>query len=141
MVRRKKQTIGIVASRYNEEFVNGLVTHAEEILKSGHYRVVIRRVPGAFEIPLGVQQLIKREKPAAVLALGVIWQGKTAHADLLATTVSDALMRLMLEFEVPVIHQVLSVKTEAEAKARCFGKKLNRGREAAEAAVSLLKED
>jgi 6,7-dimethyl-8-ribityllumazine synthase len=53
--------------------------------------------------------------------------------------VTDALMRIMLETDVPGIHEVLSINTEAEARARCFGIKLNRGREAAEAALALVK--
>jgi 6,7-dimethyl-8-ribityllumazine synthase len=52
--------------------------------------------------------------------------------------VTDALMRISLETDVPVFHEVLAVKTEAEARARCLGRKLNRGREAAEAALSVL---
>ncbi len=50
---------------------------------------------------------------------------------------TDALMRISLETDVPVVHQVLAVSNEAEAKARCMGKKLNRGSEAAQVALSL----
>jgi 6,7-dimethyl-8-ribityllumazine synthase len=69
----------------------------------------------------------------------VIWQGRTRHASEILRAVSDALMRISLETDVPVLHEVLAVKTEAEARARCQGTKLNRGREAAEAALSLLR--
>jgi 6,7-dimethyl-8-ribityllumazine synthase len=73
-----------------------------------------------------------------VIALGLIWQGRTRHAEEILHAVTDALMRISLETDVPVLHEVLAVRTEAEARARCLGKKLNRGREAAEAALSLL---
>lgn len=128
--------VGIVASEFNQEYTDALVEHAKKALE-GH-EVVVTHVPGAFEIPLAVKQLIKRDSIQAVIALGLIWQGKTAHADLLATTVSQALMDLMLEYEKPVIHQVLSVETEKQAEQRCMGKKLNRGREAGEVVVKLL---
>jgi 6,7-dimethyl-8-ribityllumazine synthase len=130
-----KHRIVIVASRFNGEYVNGLIDSALKLLKTHSVDVV--RVPGAFEIPLAAQRAIRKNKPQAVIAFGVIWQGKTLHAELLARSVTHALMKISLENDVPVIHQVLSVKTEKEAKARCFGK-LNRGKEAAEAALQLL---
>lgn len=134
-----KHRIAIVASRFNEEHVNGLIDSALPLLKS--HDVEIIRVPGAFEIPLAVQRAIRQKKAEAVIAFGVIWQGKTLHAELLARTVTEALMRVSLDHDTPVVHQVLTVKTEAEAKARCFGKKLNRGREAAETALQLLEKN
>ncbi|MFH1066595.1 MAG: 6,7-dimethyl-8-ribityllumazine synthase [bacterium] len=134
-----KSRIVIVASRFNETYVNGLVNSALAALKNQTVEVI--RVPGAFEIPLAVQRAIRASKPQAVIALGVIWQGQTLHAEFLGRTVTDALMRISLERDTPVVHQILCVKSEAEARARCFGKKLNRGREAAETALALLKDN
>ncbi|MFZ5805991.1 MAG: 6,7-dimethyl-8-ribityllumazine synthase [Verrucomicrobiota bacterium] len=130
-----KYKIAIVASRFNDAHVNGLIDAALKLLKS--HSVDIVRVPGAFEIPLAVQRVIRKKKPQAVIALGVIWRGKTLHAELLARSVTDALLRVSLEHDVPVIHQVLTVKNEKDAKERCFGK-LNRGKEAAEVALQML---
>jgi 6,7-dimethyl-8-ribityllumazine synthase len=131
--------IAIVASRYNEEFTDGLVGSARKALAGAH-RVSVHRVPGAFEIPLAVQRVLKKKKPDAVLAFGLIWQGKTAHADLIAGEVTRALMQLGLEHDTPVLHGVLVVENEAQARARCLGKKLNRGVELANHAVAMLKE-
>ena len=131
-----KHRIAIVASRFNGKYVNGLVDSALKLLKA--HSVDVIRVPGAFEIPLAAQRAIRNKKAEVVIAFGVIWKGKTLHADLLAQSVTHALMQVSLENDTPVIHQVLSVKTEKEAHARCFGNKLNRGREAAEAALQLL---
>jgi 6,7-dimethyl-8-ribityllumazine synthase len=128
--------IGIVASDYNREYVEGLVKAARQSLE-GH-QISQTTVPGAFEIPLAVQSQLKQPSLDAVLALGVIWQGKTAHADLIATEVTRALMNLMLEYEKPVLHGVLTVRTEKQARARCLGKKLNRGTECAEACLKML---
>jgi 6,7-dimethyl-8-ribityllumazine synthase len=135
MARPSPSRFALVASTFNREYVDGLLKAATATLH-GHDLTVVR-VPGSFEIPLQVQRLARTKRFAAVLALGVVWQGKTAHADEIVRAVTDALMRIMLETDVPVIHEVLSIKTEAEAKARCFGTKLNRGREAAEAALAL----
>ena len=134
--RTARHRFGLVVSRYNEAYTEGLLQAALKTLAAHETEVV--RVPGAFEIPLQVQRLARTKKFAAVLALGVIWQGRTEHAREILRAVTDALMRISLETDVPVMHHVLAVKTEAEAKARCFGTKLNRGREAAEAALALL---
>lgn len=133
-----KYRIGIAASRYHAAYVDAMLATAKKILE-GH-TVILRRVPGAFEIPLVAQRLLKKERVDAVLAFGVIWKGQTEHADLIARSVTDALMQLSLEYDRPVLHEVLTVQTEAQARARCLGSKLNRGREAAEAVLTLLAE-
>jgi 6,7-dimethyl-8-ribityllumazine synthase len=125
-----------VVSEYNREYTDALLRSALASLKAHETTVV--RVPGAFEIPLQVQRLARSGNFAAVIALGVIWQGKTEHAREILRSVTDALMRISLETDVPVMHHVLAVRSEAEARARCFGKKLNRGTEAAEAALALV---
>ena len=125
----------LVVSEYNREYTDALLAAAQATLHGYEQKVV--RVPGAFEIPLQVQRLARSEQYAAVIALGLVWQGKTSHAQEITRAVTDALMRISLETDVPVLHEVLSIKTEAEARARCMGKKLNRGREAAEAALAL----
>lgn len=135
---QRRLKIGIVASLYNSEYVNALVEAAEKELKN--HEVIIKRVPGAFEIPLEVKKLLQKKDVKGVITLGVIWQGQTAHADLIGQTVTEALMMLMIEFEKPVIHEVLMVKNEHQAKERCMGKKLNRGKEAAEAVLHMLGE-
>jgi 6,7-dimethyl-8-ribityllumazine synthase len=131
----------IVASQYNNTYVQPLVDSASsEIneLEPGA-SVQLLRVPGSFEIPLGVKLMALQNKFDAILALGVILQGETAHADLIARSVTAALMNLALEFRVPVIHEVLLLQNEEQAKARCLGTKLNRGIEAARAAVSIAR--
>ena len=133
--RSKRPRFAVVASRYNLEFADGLLQSAQATLAG--YETDVVRVPGAFEIPLQVQRLARTHRYAAVIALGVIWQGRTTHAQEINRAVTDALMRIALETDVPILHEVLAIKTEAEARARCFGTKLNRGREAAEAALFL----
>ena len=135
-----KVKICIVASKYNEEYTDALVDNAIEELNElvPHARIDLIRVPGAFEIPVAVAAVLERESPAAVLALGLIIRGATQHGDLVARSVSDALMGLSLKHTRPVIHEVVIVDDEKQAYARCIGSQLNRGREAARAAAGML---
>src|ERR1700744_2980089 len=90
----------LVVSEYNREFTDALLAAAQTALKGYEQKVV--RVPGAFEIPLQVQRLARSEQYAAVIALGLVWQGKTSHAQEITRAVTDALMRISLETDVPV---------------------------------------
>jgi 6,7-dimethyl-8-ribityllumazine synthase len=134
-LRSSKFRFALVVSIFNREYTDALLASAQKALKGHELKVV--RVPGAFEIPLQVQRAARSKRFDAVIALGVIWQGKTLHAQEILRAVTDALMRISLETDVPVIHQVLAVGSEAEARARCMGTKLNRGSEAAQVALSL----
>ena len=134
-LRSPKFRFALVVSLFNREYTDALLASAQAALK-GHENKVVR-VPGAFEIPLQVQRLACARRYDAILALGVIWQGKTLHAMEILRATTDALMRVSLETDVPVVHEVLAVANEAEARARCMGTKLNRGNEAAQAALAL----
>ena len=135
MARSSKFRFALVVSLFNREYTEALLTAAQRELK-GHDLTVVR-VPGAFEIPLQVQRLARTKRYAAILAFGLVWQGRTLHAQEILRACGEALMRIALENDVPVIHQVLAASNEAEARARCMGVKLNRGREGAQAALAL----
>ena len=135
-IRSSKFRFALVVSVFNREYTDALLASAQTALKGHELKIV--RVPGAFEIPLQAQRLARSKRHDAIIALGLIWQGKTLHAQEILRAVTDALMRISLETDVPVLHEVLAIKSEAEARARCMGNKLNRGREAAEAALSLV---
>lgn len=129
----------IVASLFNGQYVQGLIDHATAELKSlsPGATISLHQVPGAFEIPVVVRELALQKEPDAIIALGVILQGKTSHARNLARSVTDALQQIAIEHGIPVINAVLSLETEAQAKERCLGSKINRGTEAARAAVEI----
>ncbi len=131
----KKGRFTIVVADYHRKYADGMVGAAKKVLK-GH-RLEEVRVPGTFEVPLAVKRAL-RKKPDAVLALGLVWQGETVHAGLILKSATDALMRMMLKSDVPVLHHLVGVRTEAQARARCLGR-LNRGREAAKAALRMWK--
>lgn len=135
-----KARVCIVASKYNEEFSDALVNNTIDELAEylPHARIDLIRVPGAFEIPVIVSSVLERDPPNAMIALGVIIRGATQHGDLVAMSVTQALMDISLRFNYPVIHEVIIVDDEKQAYARCIGSKLNRGKEAARAAAAMI---
>ncbi|MFO1460417.1 MAG: 6,7-dimethyl-8-ribityllumazine synthase [Verrucomicrobiota bacterium] len=130
----------VVASKYNATYVDGLLKAALGTLQgAGAPEPEVIRVPGSWEIPVVAAAVARRNRgrPDAILCFGVIWQGETFHAQHIGDAVSDALMRLAVEFGVPVIHQVLTVSTEEQAVARCLNPETNRGIEAARTALEM----
>jgi 6,7-dimethyl-8-ribityllumazine synthase len=131
----------IVASEYNREYVDGLVRFATDELHTvaPNAKVDLVRVPGSFEIPLAVQTTVNRAHPDAVLAFGLIFDGETLHASLIATAVTEGLLEISLRTGIPVLHEVLVVKNQEQAKTRCLLPEINRGTEAARAAIRVLR--
>ena len=138
-IAKARRTFCIVASRFNAQYVDGLVDHATEELHAlaPDATISLHRVPGAFEIPVVVRELASRETTDGVIACGVILRGETNHAQNLSRSVTDALQRIAVEHAVPVINVVLSFDNETQARARCLENKINRGTEAARAAVEI----
>jgi 6,7-dimethyl-8-ribityllumazine synthase len=136
----QRRTFAIVASQYNGEFVAGLLDHARRELEaiSPNFSINTCEVPGAFEIPLVVQEIAARGGIDAIIALGVIIEGETQHAALIAGTITTSLQQISLTHRVPVIHEVLLVQNVEQARARCLEEEINRGTEAARVAVQLV---
>ncbi len=129
----------LVASQFNAKYVQGLVIHCTDELRklSPASNVTLHLVPGAFEIPMVVREVALKKNVDAIVALGVILEGETAHAQLLGQVVTSALQQISLEHGVPVIHAVLSLKNETQARKRCLEDGINRGTEAARAACEM----
>ena len=129
----------IVASQFNALYVQGLVEHASDGLRKHEPSAVIalHRVPGAFEIPVVVRELALRKKPDAIIAIAVILKGHTSHAENLSRSVTAALQQIAIEHGVPVINAVLSLENELQARERCLEDRINRGTEAAQAAIEI----
>jgi 6,7-dimethyl-8-ribityllumazine synthase len=134
-----KRRFAIVASQFNARYVQGLVNHAEEELRSlaSSVAISIHRVPGSFEIPVVVRELARRKKADAIIACGVIMRGETDHAKNLSRSVTDALQRIAVDYGVPVINVVLSFDNKRQARDRCLENTINRGTEAARTAVEI----
>ena len=134
-----KRTFTIVASQFNAEYVQGLVDHTSSELSqlAPSATVLLQRVPGAFEIPVVVRELAEQDKADVIIACGVILKGETNHAENLSRSVTDALQRIAVDHGVPVINAVLSFDDEDQARERCLENEINRGTEAARAAVDI----
>ena len=131
-------SFAIVASQYNAQFTQPLVDNAYRELNLLEPRATVSLVsaPGSFELPLMVQSVAELGRYHSIIALGLIVQGETAHAALIAQSVTKALLDISLAHRVPVIHGVLLVENEDQARARCIEQEFNRGVEAARAAVA-----
>lgn len=123
---------------------------AEAFLReAGASEVRTIRVPGAYEIPIVASRIARTAAPAllggeeapvgvsAIICLGVILRGETTHAAHIGDAVSRALMDLQLKYEVPIIHEVLLLENEQQARVRCIDPAHNRGAEAAQTAVAM----
>ena len=132
-----RRSFAIVASQYNPDFVKALVesTRRELMILVPQCSIETFEVPGAFEIPVVLQEIAHRGGFDAIIALGVIIEGETLHADLIGRSVTTALQDIALRFRTPVIHEVLLVRNEDQAKVRTLNEGNNRGIEAARAAV------
>jgi 6,7-dimethyl-8-ribityllumazine synthase len=136
--RKSGGDFAIVASRYNIRYVDSMLRAAHTELKRTGAKVRVVRVPGAYEIPVVAAKFATIcPKPAAIICLGVILRGETTHAAHIGEAVSWALMEIQVTSGVPVIHEVLLLENELQAKARCLDPNRNRGREAAQTAIKM----
>jgi 6,7-dimethyl-8-ribityllumazine synthase len=131
--------IGIVASRYNNEFVEALLTRARATLRKGKVAessIKVLRVPGAAEIPYVANMLAQTGEYDAIIALGVIIKGDTSHDEVLANSTAISLQGIALQSEVPVINGILAVNNREQAQERTSGT-TDRGAEFARAALEM----
>jgi 6,7-dimethyl-8-ribityllumazine synthase len=132
---------GIVLSRFNSRVTDILLAGARDaLIRHGgdDDRITVVRVPGAFELPVALRALGRREPaPDALLALGALVRGDTPHFDHLATTVTRTLATISGELDLPVANGLLTCDTMEQALDRAGGKTGNKGFEAAMTAIEL----
>lgn len=109
--------LGIVGSRWHSSLVDHMVDRAQAAAKAcGVVDVVVARVAGSVELPIVAQALAGRCD--AVVALGVVIRGETAHFDYVCDAVTGGLLRVSLDARTPVAHGVLTVESLGQAKDR-----------------------
>jgi len=130
----------IVAARFNDYIVGRLIDGALKALRShgaapGHLELV--RVPGAYDLPVVVRRIAGSGRTDAIIALGALIRGETAHFEHVAGECASGLARVAVETGVPVTFGVLTTDTIEQAEDRAGGSEGNRGADAAQAAIRL----
>ncbi len=135
----KKWKVAIVTSLFNEKWTKKLESGALEVLAAHDLQPYVQvEVPGAIEIPLAVKALLADKNCDAVVALGLVIRGETSHYDYVCNSVERGCSQLQLEYNKPVAFGVLTTEDKEQAKARCGGRKGNKGAEAAQVALDML---
>ncbi|MDB6163986.1 MAG: ribH [Xanthomonadaceae bacterium] len=130
----------IVASRWNPRITDALVAGARKaFIDNGvcEQAVDLIRVPGAWEIPMVAARIAAGKSHVAVVALGCVIRGETRHYEQVADGCADALMRVALEYGLPVCNGVLAVEAHDDARQRAGGSHGNKGEEAALVAIEM----
>jgi 6,7-dimethyl-8-ribityllumazine synthase len=133
--------VAVVAARFNQRITAALADGATSGLR--HHGVDpdaidLVWVPGAFEIPVVVRRLAEGGRHDAIIALGAVVRGETAHFDLVANEAARGIADVARTTGVPVIFEVLATEDLAQAEARAGGAHGNKGWEAAEAALEMV---
>jgi 6,7-dimethyl-8-ribityllumazine synthase len=141
MISLKAKKIGIVVSEWNDQVTDALLSGAIDILKAQGIKndnLIIKYVPGSFELSLGAQYLAGEKKIDAVICLGCVIQGETRHFDFICDAVANGITNVSLKYNKPVVFGVLTTNTLQQALDRAGGKHGNKGEEAAFTAIKML---
>ncbi len=141
LLRAEGFSFGIVASRFNHLLVDRLIEGAIDcILRHGgsEENIHLVRVPGSWELPIAVKELINKKKVDGVVALGVLIRGQTPHFDYIASEVAKGLAMVSLETGKPVSFGVITADTLEQAIERAGTKQGNKGWESALALIEMV---
>jgi 6,7-dimethyl-8-ribityllumazine synthase len=131
---------GIVVSDWNNEITGALLDGAINTLKkhgTSKKNIVVKHVPGSFELTLGAQFLAEYDDLDAVICLGCVIQGETPHFTYICQGVTQGITQLNMEYNIPFIFGVLTTFTHEQAASRAGGKHGNKGDEAAITAIKM----
>lgn len=137
----QKLKVAIIKSNYYQNLTDSLEKACRENLVQAGVKaenIITFNAPGSWEIPLLAKKALSK-KFGGIVALGVIIKGDTYHFEMIANECARSLMSLSLEFETPIIFEILASYNLEQAKKRSLGKS-NKGAEAAQALLKILKE-
>lgn len=133
--------IAIVRSNYHLDLTKSLESSCKEyLIASGVKEKNIKtfEVPGSWEIPLITKNIASSKKFNGIITFGIIIKGETYHFEILANECSRALMNISLEFNIPIIFEVLATYNLKQAEKRSKGRN-NKGAEAARSLLETMK--
>ena len=129
----------IVNSNYYKEISNNLVLNAKKKLLNVKFKISILNIPGAFEIPISIRKNINNFD--AFVALGCVIKGQTPHFDLLCSSLFNSILSLSIKYNKPIGNGVITALNlnQAKQRSKTVSNKPNKGSEAANAVISILK--
>ncbi len=131
---------GIVVSDWNSEITMSLLDGAIKTLKiheASENNILVKHVPGSFELPLAAQFIAEYDDVDAVICLGCVIQGETPHFTYICQGITQGITQLNLEYNIPFIFGVLTTGNRQQALDRAGGKHGNKGDEAAVTAIKM----
>ncbi|MDO8576532.1 MAG: 6,7-dimethyl-8-ribityllumazine synthase [bacterium] len=140
-MKKEDIRIAIISSSFRPEVTVPLETHCLAKLRRegvAKKQVTCIRVPGALEIPLAAKRLAQKGIYDAIIVFGAIYKGKTYHFEQIANECSRGCMDVSLQYEIPVIFEVLAVYDPQDAIERATRRVENKGTEAAETALAMI---
>ena len=135
----KKYKFLIVASTFYPKITTGLLSGAISELKRRKINFNVHKVNGSLEIPVKISILLKKKKYDAVIAIGCIIKGKTDHYEVIANAITNTLLSISIDKNIPISNAILLCKNIEQAKTRSSNK-INRAKEAVLSAISVLEE-
>ena len=133
---------GIVVSQWNPQITGALLEGAVRTLRAAgceEQNIIVKEVPGTFELALGAQYFAEYTDVDGVIALGCVVKGETPHFDYVCLGATKGISDVMLEWDMPVAFGVLTTLDQQQALDRAGGRLGNKGDEAAVAAVKMVR--
>ena len=137
----REMSFGIVVSEWNNDITSNLLEGCvNTLMKHGVQKesIKLRYVPGSFELPLGAQRMAEGRQVDAVICLGSVIRGETAHFDFVCQACAQGIKEVGLNMNLPVIFGVLTDDNREQSIARSGGKLGNKGHEAAITAIKMV---
>ncbi len=134
-------TVGLVVSEWNGEVTEALAQGAVDTLQRFGVEkrdILMKRVPGSFELTMGAQWMAEYSGVDAVICIGCVVQGETPHFNYICESVTYGITRLNMKYNIPFVFGVLTVNTLQQALDRAGGKHGNKGEEAAVTALRMI---
>ena len=135
----KKYKFLLVASNFYPKITLNLVKGAQKYLEKQGHKFETTFTNGSLEIPTKISIKLKKSKYDAVVAIGCIIKGKTDHYEFISNAITKTLLELSIQNKLPISNSVLTCRNMKQASERS-SKKLNRAKEAVEAAIAVLED-